>query len=663
MTTPRNPLQPRSRRSARGALPRESIARRPHEARQARGQPRGALAHTRRAPGEAHRALGEAHRALDEAREQQAATSEILGVISRSPADTRRVFEIILENATRLCNASLAFVMLLAGGRLELAARTACTPAFVDYLGRGLDVNRETTSGRAVLEAKPVQLLDFQSEPDVRVTHWHRSEDVHSILAVPLLRDRTVLGVVTVWRREVQAFPANQVALLQSFAHQAVIALDNMRLLNELETRTTQLARTVDQLQALGEVGEAVSSTLDLDTVLKTVVSRVNDLAGMEGSAIYEYEELRQEFRLHATDGLPGAVTDALRAMPMARGEGAIGRLASTGEAVAIDDIAADVSYQSRVRELLLSFGYRSLLAVPLLRKERLLGGLVVSRRRVGGFDPHIVDLLKRFATQSALAIQNARLYRELEEKGRQLELASRHKSAFLASMSHELRTPLNAIIGFTRIVMRHATDRMEPKQNENLAKILASGQHLLTLIDDILDLAKVEAGRVDIRAADVALAPLLDECLHSMEPLLREGVALVREQVTALPLMHVDEEKLRQIVINLLSNAMKFTKQGRIALGARCEGEKIRIVVADTGIGIAADDLERIFGEFEQARSGGETPRGGTGLGLAIARRLARLMGGDVEGASEPGAGSTFTLTLPLRYAEAARSSTGATA
>jgi signal transduction histidine kinase len=418
-----------------------------------------------------------------------------------------------------------------------------------------------------------------------------------------------------------------------------------------LQTRTAELTRSVEQLGALAEVGQAVSSTLDLETVLRTIVSRATQLAGVDGGAIYEYDEAREVFRLHAADRLPEELVEALRSSPPPKGEGAIGRLATRREPVAINDIADEDAYQSRVREILLRLGYRSLLAVPLLREEHLLGGLVVNRKRVGEFEPQVVELLKTFAAQSALAIQNARLFREIEDKSRQLEIASRHKSAFLANMSHELRTPLNAIIGFARIVMRRSQDRLEPKQFENLEKILASGQNLLALINAILDLAKVEAGRVEVHATEVQPRPLLEHCLRTVEPLLDDAVTLTTAIDSALPQMLVDAEKLQQIMMNLLSNAAKFTARGSIQLRAGATGDSVAIAVVDTGIGIPVDKLETIFEEFEQVDASSTRAHGGTGLGLAIARRLARLMGGELRAQSTLGAGSTFTLTLPLRY------------
>ncbi len=494
-----------------------------------------------------------------------------------------------------------------------------------------------------------VTIHDTDADPDYELTNaaqW----GFRSVVGIPLIRDGKPIGAIVVGRRDPGAFPDTLVALLQTFADQAVIALENVRLFNELEARTTQLARSVEQLRALSEVGQAVSSTLDLETVLRTIVSRATQLASMDGGAIYEYAEGREAFSLQATDRLPDELVEALRAAPFAKGEGVIGRLATTGEPVTVSDITDGDMYQSRVRELLLRLGYRSMLAVPLLRENRLLGGLVVTRKSPGAFEPRVVDLLGSFATQSALAIQNARLYREIEDKSRQLEVASEHKSAFLANMSHELRTPLNAIIGFTRIVMRRSKDRLEPTQYENLEKILASAQHLLSLINAILDLAKVEAGRIELRSDEVQLGPVLERCMRTVEPLIKETVTPVTAFDRDLPSMLVDEEKLRQIVMNLLSNAANHTSSGSIQLRARSANGSLELAVLDTGTGIAAEKLELIFEEFEQADSRSAGEHGGTGLGLAIARRLARAMGGDIRAESTLGAGSTFTLTLPLR-------------
>jgi signal transduction histidine kinase len=587
-------------------------------------------------------------RELAEAVEQQTATSEILRVISRSPAEVP--FDTIAATALRLCDAVLANIFTFDGELVHIAALAIPDPEQREAVRRlyPRPPDRAQASSRAVLTRAVVAIHDTHADPDYALKQF----GFRSLLGVPLMREGKPIGAMVVGRREPGPFPERQIALLQTFADQTVIAIENVRLFKELEARTTELGRSVEQLRALSEVGQAVSSTLDLETVLTTIVSRATQLAGMEGGAIYEYEEGRGEFRLHATELLPGELVEALRSAPIARGEGAIGRLATSGEPVAIRDIADEGLYQSRVRTILLRLGYRSLLAVPLLRESRLLGGLVVHRKRPGEYEPHVIELLKSFATQSALAIQNARLYREIEDKSRQLEIASRHKSAFLANMSHELRTPLNAIIGFTRIVMRRSQDRLEPKQYENLEKILASAQGLLSLINAILDLAKVEAGRIEITPTEVPLIQVLERCMHTVEPLVKEAVTLVDDFRDDLPTtMWVDEEKLRQILMNLLSNAAKYTAAGSIRVQARATGGSVALSVIDSGIGIAAEKLELIFEEFEQADARSTREYGGTGLGLAIARGLARLMGGDIRAESVLGAGSTFTLTLPVRH------------
>jgi len=278
------------------------------------------------------------------------------------------------------------------------------------------------------------------------------------------------------------------------------------------------------------------------------------------------------------------------------------------------------------------------------------IGAIFVARKILGRFSDKEIALLKSFADQAVIAIHNARLFKEIQDKSRALEVASRHKSEFLANMSHELRTPLNAIIGFTRIVMRRSREIMEPKQYENLEKILASGEHLLALINAILDLSKIEAGHTDVFPAETPLAPVLEQCLRTVEPLVK--VPLVAGLDGGLPQLYAGGEKLGQVVVNLLSNAAKFTERGTIRLKAQASNGSIAIAVEDTGIGIPGDKLGMIFDEFEQVDASSTRAHGGTGLGLAIARRLARLMGGDIAVQSALGAGSTFTLTLPVRYA-----------
>ncbi len=370
----------------------------------------------------------------------------------------------------------------------------------------------------------------------------------------------------------------------------------------------------------------------------------------MDGGAIYEYDEAHEEFYLHTTDRLPDELVTALRAEPIRKGEGALGRLAMTGEPAQIRDIMADASYQSRVREIVLRLGYRSLLAVPLMRDNHLLGGLVVYRKSPGEFDAQVIDLLKTFATQSALAIQNARLFREIEDKSRQLEMASQHKSEFLANMSHELRTPLNAIIGFSEVLSERLFGEINEKQAEYIGDILQSGQHLLSLINDILDLSKIEAGRMELEPTDFSLPGAIDNTLTLVrERAHRHGITLGRDVDERLGVVCADERKVKQVLLNLLSNALKFTPEGgRIDVRAAVRDGAAEVSVTDTGIGIAPEDQPKVFDEFRQVGTAAKKVEG-TGLGLAISRKFIELHGGRIWVESQVGLGSTFAFTFPL--------------
>jgi signal transduction histidine kinase len=404
------------------------------------------------------------------------------------------------------------------------------------------------------------------------------------------------------------------------------------------------------QQRATSEILRLISqSHASAQPVFETIADSALRLCGAAAANVITFDGKR--LHLAAMALANPQVEGPIRAAfprPPDRGTAA-SRAVLTRAIAAIPDVLKDPDYA--IGAAASAGGFRSNLGIPLMRDGLPIGAIAVGRAQPGPFPPNQVALLETFADQAVIAIENARLFRELEDKSRQLEIASAHKSAFLANMSHELRTPLNAIIGFTRIVLRRSRERLEPLQAENLEKILASGQHLLALINAVLDLAKVEAGRIDVNPGEVELAALLGQCLRTVEPLVEPGAVELEAQFDpVLPPVWADEEKLRQIVLNLLSNAAKFTSRGTITLRARAANGGVEIAVADTGIGIPPDKLALIFEEFEQAH--GARAHGGTGLGLAISRRLARLMGGDIRVESAPGAGSTFALELPLRYA-----------
>ena len=593
------------------------------------------------------------NRDLTDALEQQTATSEILRVISGSPTDAQPVFDIIAERAVKLCDAEISVVSRVDGEVIRLAALYGVTAEGVEAIGRAfpMQLSTETVTARTVRTRSVVHAVDVLADAGYEMKQAARAGRFRGSLGVPMLCEGQVIGAIFVARAEPGLFSDRQVELLKVFADQAVIAVQNVRLFNQLETRTRQLTRSVGELRALGEVGQAVSSTLDLETVLGTIVSRATQLAGMDGGAIYEYDETREEFYLHTAHRLPDELVDALRATPMRKGEGALGRMATTGEPVEIRDIADEATYQSRVREILIRLGYRSLLAVPLLREDHLLGGLVVNRTSAGEFAPEVIELLKTFATQSALAIQNARLFREIADKSRELEAASRHKSEFLANMSHELRTPLNAIIGFSEVLSERMFGDINEKQAEYLADILESGRHLLSLINDILDLSKIEAGRMDLEPSNFDLPNAIDNALVLVrERAQRRAIRLGRTVDGRLGMIRADERKVKQVLLNLLSNALKFTPEGgQIDVRADVRDGAAAISVTDNGVGIAPEDQQAAFEEFRQVGATVKKAEG-TGLGLAISRKLIELHGGRLWVRSQVGTGSTFTFTLPLQ-------------
>jgi signal transduction histidine kinase len=422
------------------------------------------------------------------------------------------------------------------------------------------------------------------------------------------------------------------------------------RLEQQVKERTAELAQSVEELRALGDVSQAVNSTVDLETVLTTIVAKATQLSSTEAGAIYVFDDAAQEFRLRATYGMDDKIIAEIKDRHMHIGETAIGKAAERRMPVQIPDVRNDPS--SPVLDVIVRAGFRAHLTVPLLSADRIVGALVVRRKAPGEFPQHTVDLLQTFAAQSVLAIQNANLFAEVEEKSRQLEMASEHKSQFVASMSHELRTPLNAIIGLTEMMFTNAARFGTEKAQEPLRRVHNAGTHLLGLINQVLDLSKIEAGKLELNPSTVKLAPLIDEVIGTARQLAEQNQnRLVVDAPADLGALTVDPMRLRQILLNLLSNACKFTKQGEVALRARRLNDgrdRIELAVADSGIGMTTEQQAKLFEEFAQADASTAQRYGGTGLGLAITRKLARMMGGDVTVTSEPGKGSVFTVRLP---------------
>jgi two-component system, NtrC family, sensor kinase len=513
--------------------------------------------------------LQASNRELTTALDQQTATSDILRVISRSQTDVQPVFDAILGSATRLLKSYSTGLTQVAGDRLELAAFTN-TDASGDTFMRAhfpVSLDSDDIHCQAVRDGAPVVVADAETDPRLSEASraYGRARGWRSGVVVPMLRHGEAIGSIGVSRQDVGGFTGDEIGLLQTFADQAVIAIENACLLSELQARTAELTRSVDELTALGEVSRALSSTLDLETVLQTIVTRAVQIAGTAGCTIWEYDEAREEFRLrvsHYADAADAAVLQALgRVTTMRKGQGVTTQVVERRQPVQIRDIAAEGAYESPIRRPLVEAGHRALLGVPLLSEDEVIGVLAVTRKTPGEFEPEIVRLLTTFATQSALAIQNARLFREIEDKSRQLEAASRHKSEFLANMSHELRTPLNAIIGFSEVLTERMFGELNEKQDEYLRDIYASGQHLLSLINDILDLSKIEAGRMELEVTDFDLPSAIDNALILVrERASRRGITLGHDVDERLGQIRGDERKVKQVLLNLLSNALKFT-------------------------------------------------------------------------------------------------------
>jgi GAF domain-containing protein len=599
--------------------------------------------------------LQEKNRALTETLGQQTATSEILRVISSSPTDIQPVLDAVAESSARLCDSYDAQVLLRAGHVLRRVASYGAIVPTGPRLAGDLPIGRDWVAGRAVVDRTTVHVLDLAAAVETEFPAARRAQaeqGTRTVVATPMMREGAAVGVILIRRLDVRPFSDKQIALLATFADQAVIAIENVRLFTQLDERTRQLARTVEQLTALGEVGRAVSSTLDLDRVLQTIVARANQLAGTDGCSIWEYDAAAEVFRLRATQQMGEALAAAQRTVTLHKGEGVIGRLAETREPVQVPDVEIEGAYQSQLRDVLVRSGYRALLAVPLLHEDRVVGGLVVTRKLPGEFPAETVDLLRTFATQSALAIENARLYQELEEKSRQLEVANRHKSEFLANMSHELRTPLNAIIGFSEVLVERMFGELNDKQDEYLRDIYSSGRHLLSLINDILDLSKIEAGRMELELSRFDLPQALQNALALVRG--RADTHGIRLDLTVDPRLGDfvgDERKVKQILLNLLSNAVKFTPEGgRVGVDATVVDGVVEVAVRDTGIGIEPGDQAAVFEEFRQVGTDSARKREGTGLGLALTRKFVELHGGAIAVKSAPGQGSTFTFTLPVR-------------
>jgi signal transduction histidine kinase/HAMP domain-containing protein len=423
----------------------------------------------------------------------------------------------------------------------------------------------------------------------------------------------------------------------------------NRTLEQKVTIRTEELARSVEELTALGEISQTVSSTLDIEKVLTSIVRHAVQLSDTDAGTIYEFDQGNQIFLPSINYGMSSELINALRDHKIRVGDKTvIGQAAKKREPDQIPDLTKVDDYPL---PYLQDAGYRALLALPLLREDRLIGGLIVRRKAAGKFPSSVVDLLQTFAAQSVVAIHNAQLFREIEEKGQELEIANKHKSEFLANMSHELRTPLNAILGYSELIIDNIYGEVPEKIREVLERVEKSGRHLLSLINDVLDLSKIEAGRLTLSLNDYSIQDIIQTVFASVEALAMEKKLGLKMSVpNDLISGKGDGQRIAQVILNLLGNAIKFTDQGEVSVEAAISNDSFLVSVSDTGPGLSETDLVRVFEEFQQADGSSTRKKGGTGLGLSISKRIVEMHGGIIGVESTLGKGSRFWFTLPIQ-------------
>jgi signal transduction histidine kinase len=586
-------------------------------------------------------------RELAEALEQQTATSEVLRIISSSPGDLSPVFKTMIENATRLCGAEVGTFALYVGEGFRGVAVYGHSERYADVVSRLHRGPPGTGLGQMEATQQTVQVNDVAAEPaydEVRRLNPDFAR-IRTALYVPITKESDLIGAFMIYRHEVRSFSEKQIDLVENFARQAVIAIENTRLLNELHESLQQQTATADVLKVISR------STFDLQVVLDTLVESAARLCEADRVGILRPTGENGRYYSAAHYGHTPEFLEYVRTHTFAPGRGStIGRVMLERKSVQIPDVLAEPEYTLQESAKLGCF--RTTLVVPLLREGVPIGLLAMHRAAVRPFTQKQIELAESFADQAGIAIENVRLFDEIQNKNRQLQQASEYKSQFLASMSHELRTPLNAIIGLTDMMVSHAPRFGTEKAQEPLQRVHRAGTHLLGLINQVLDLSKIEAGKLELNPQLVELAPLVEEAVGTARQLAEQNKnRLVVEAQDNLGPLTVDPMRLRQILLNLLSNACKFTKEGAVTLRARRVangGNWIEFAVADTGIGMTPEQQAKLFAEFTQADATTAQRFGGTGLGLAITRKLARLMGGDVTVASELGKGSVFTVRLP---------------
>ena len=631
---------------------------------------------------------------LRESLQQQTATADVLKVISRSTFDLPTVLQTLVESAARLCDADKTNITREKNGAFYRAEAYGFSPDFQEYVKDiPIEAERGSASGRALLEGRVIHIPDVEADPEYTLTEGQRLGGYRTVLTIPMLREGVPIGVMNLTRSEVRPFTDKQIELATTFADQAVIAIKNVLLFDEVQARTRELSQSVEELRALGEVSQAVNSTVDLETVLNTIVAKAAQLSGTEAGTIYVFDDTAQEFHLRATYGMDGAIIAEIKDRHIHIGETAIGQAVEQRIPIQIPDIQDDPN--SAVLDIIVRAGFRALLIVPLLSADRTVGALVVRRKRPGEFPKHTVDLLQTFAAQSVLAIQNARLFESVESRTRELaasledlrtaqdRLVQTQKLASLgqltAGIAHEIKNPLNFVNNFSALSKelvdelgdalvpvalddkkRVELDELTHLLKGNLEKVVQHGQRADSIVKNMLLHSREGSGERRLVDLNAIVEDSLNLAYHGARAEKQEfNIRLERAFDPAAGVVDLLPQEITRVLLNLISNgvyaAMKRKAEAldgyepSLVAATRSLGDSVEIRIRDNGVGIPPGVKEKIFNPFFTTKPPGE----GTGLGLSLSYDIiVKQHSGSIEVDTQPGEFTEFRVILPRKAA-----------